>query len=222
MATRQMETVDLKWKAASWCLLLVMQSPSSLMPPTARRQHGDPFPLPERVYGGGLPRVSGLSIGPPRLRDPRLKEAIRSLNFLESGGSRGFGSNSASSVAALSGAQRSIIARTLWRLDLFGPDEQTCTDRVCLEQLLKNRDFYGLEQFNLRRPFDRSRVKILHSCFKPRDLDHRLRGRAAALHADFQNSIERTAQEVEYLSEVNSATVIRPYWDPILRGQRTT
>ena len=98
------------------------------------RRHGDPFPLPGRIFGRGALSCGDLDVDATRskLRDPRLAETLRSLNFLESGGSEGLGPKPAIDVHQLSGPQRSIVARIIRQFDHFGADELGGTDRECL------------------------------------------------------------------------------------------
>ena len=177
-----------------------------------RRCHGDAFPLPENIAGAdeSLFELDGYVPSREDLRDPRVRECLGSLNVLAYGGQRSSRSTTAHTSPFTAG-QKSMVGRTLRRLRFYKVDPLAGEpDRACLQQLLKNRDFYGLEQFHARRPYQRDKVNVLHKQLRPLELAQRLTGEAAKLHEQMETSIERTNDEMEFLCSSGRRPDIRP------------
>ena len=115
-----------------------------------------------------------------------------------------------------------MLARLAQRIASYLPDTVSGTDAECLQYLLKDKDYYGLDQFSTRRPFDRSKIKVLRKASRPLDLASRLSGEAREYHTNYTSLIERTEDEMEAMLASGDMPDIRPDWDPELGNNRGT
>lgn len=87
-------------------------------------------------------------------------------------------------------------------------------------ELLKTRDFYADGDQGLV-DYLPERVNVLKGRVPCRELGGRLRGEAARCYADPARFIERTEEEMESALLAGELESYRPYWDPVLRSDRS-
>ena len=119
----------------------------------ARRLHGDPFPLPYRLVGDEFRHVrcGGFTALGRVLRSRIFRECVQSLNVL-AGFDEHVPHNLSATRGFLSSSQGSMLARIAQQIASYLPDTVCGTDAECLQHLLKDKDYYGLDQFSTRRP----------------------------------------------------------------------
>ncbi len=119
----------------------------------------DRFPLPYQLVGDEFRLVRCGDFAAPGhvLRSRIFRESVQSLNIL-AGFDEQVRKNLSASRGFLSSSQGSMLVRLAQRITSYLPDTVSGTDAECLQHLLKDKDYYGLDQFSTRRPFDRSKI----------------------------------------------------------------
>ena len=85
-------------------------------------------------------------------------------------------------------------------------------------ELLATRDLYGQTPRNLAS-YDVNKLKIAKGNLIPRRAAHHVSTLASAYLKHSETSIERSSDEIQALA--SSGKLPTPYWDPVLRRNRT-
>ena len=113
------------------------------------------------------------------------------------------------------------MSRVGRRIAAYPSDPVPRSDKEALFELLKTSDFYA-DDVALRESLDEARLKVLAGNFTPRPLEQRLSGESLRLRQHFEQEIERSEEEVQFLSEAGVLPTVQPYWDPRLEKERST
>ena len=112
-------------------------------------------------------------------------------------------------------SQLSIQRNVLDDVASAGPKPCDLTERGALEELLKTQDFYSLEPQNLAT-YEYEKLRVAKGDVVPKAAHTLVSGHLRDCLLDPELFIIRSAADVVELERTCGA--IRPYWDPILRG----
>ena len=90
----------------------------------------------------------------------------------------------------------------------------------CVSEMLRGESLYNELPNNLCL-YDPSKLKVLHSKLNPQPLEQRLPTHAKVLYERFSSYIEKTAEQVDQEFSDNMPAAPVPYWDPILKANKT-
>ncbi len=110
-------------------------------------------------------------------------------------------------------AQQSMVDRVVSAIADAGPMPEDLDGPTALAEMVACKDLYQEEPANLA-PYDYSKIKVLQSSLKPRDLKTMVPGFVQGILRRFDTMIEKSNSE---LSEQGSCR-IKPYWDPRLKS----
>ena len=116
-------------------------------------------------------------------------------------------------------AQEAIHSRIAERVSSFGV-RPSLTCKEAFESTIKTKDIYAVLPHNLR-PFDESKLKILRGRVHPAPLRDRLPPDSLRYLDNHRTLISRSQKEIDDLNEQGLLPQIRPYWDPVLRWNRS-
>eukprot|EP00438_Fugacium_kawagutii_P008464 Skav230206 [mRNA] locus=scaffold2443:266117:270539:+ [translate_table: standard] len=172
--------------------------------PSARRRHGDPFPLPRL----GRPKDS-------RELSRRVDVAIGAVNNLSSAV---FDRRQLDPNLKLTHVQ-SWMMKDLFRLvSAYGPKPIGLSEDQALKDLGHGPNLYMQEAKNVV-DLDSDEIKILSRCLKPTSARELGPPSVQAYIDHFATLVERPVQELEALRA--SGDLIEPHWDASLKRSRT-
>lgn len=169
------------------------------------RAHGDPFPL-NALWLETVAQEAEICF-PQRGR--WTADALNSLAM--------HGANSQFLQPKLQGMkpnlpQQLVADRVVEAFREAGPPPDDLNGPQALEEICSCKDLYMEEPSNLA-PYDYSKIKVLHSDLKPRDLSTMVPRFVKGILDRYDTMIERSASEISAMGECP----YKPYWDPALR-----
>ena len=173
------------------------------------RAHGDPFPLNAQ----GLETTVSEGGAPFPQRGRWTAEALNYLALHDT--------NSDFVQQQLHGVkpnlpQQCISQRVLDSLLEAGDPPQDLSGESALEELVSCKDLYTEEPSNIVA-YQYSKIKVLHTELKPRDLSLMVPRFVKGILDRFDTMIERSASELASMGPCP----VKPYWDPRLRSSKS-
>ena len=108
--------------------------------------------------------------------------------------------------------QRAVIRRISEAMREAGPQPPDLDPLTALNEVTSSKDLYQEEPANLA-PYDFSKVKVLHTDLRPRNLEELVPRFVRGILDRFDTLIERSAGDIAN----DGVCKIKPYWDPVLR-----